>query len=189
MNLVNCKAGEPSNEPKKKKKMGEGCLFTLVCNAFGQNCTHTFSDAEQTPRAHWTIPCLSNPHYSSAKKGGGELFRKEQTNSCPFCNSLVTSTCQTRGSHPPRYKRYQVLPTLKVARVAAGLTGTILLLWGPASNAPPTCLQLVFPGSPLHSRNRDRFLLSHWAQSLDKVLSSCLPSSLSFKYLKKIVFF
>lgn len=79
-----------------------------------------------------------------------ELFWKKQTNSCPFCNSLLTSTCQTRGSHPPRYKRHQVLPTLQVAGVAAGLAGTILLLWGPASNAeaPPTCLQLVFQTAP-----------------------------------------
>lgn len=150
--------------------------------------THIFQMLSK-PQQHTERPHVCLTLIILLQKKRGELFRKEQTNSCPFCNSLLTSACQTRASHPPPYKRHQVLPTLKVARVAAGLTGTILLLWGPASNVPPTCLQLVFPNSPLHSRNRDRFLLSHWAQSLDKVLSSCLPSSLSFKYLKKIVFF
>lgn len=189
MNLVNCKASKPSNEPKKKKKGGGRCLFTLVCNAFRQNCTHTFSDAEQTPTAHWTITCLPNPHYSSAKKKGGGIISKG-TNQLLPCLQQLTNLCLSNKSESSS----SVQKTSGTAHIKSGPCGsrvdsTILLLWGPASNAPPTCLQLVFPDSPLHSRNRDRFLLSHWAQSLDKVLSSCLPSSLSFKYLKKIVFF
>lgn len=146
---------------KRKKKWGKG-VFLHWCAMHSGKIAHTHFQMLSKPQEHTerSHVCLTLIILLQKKRGGG-LFRKEQTNSCPFCNSLVTSTCQTRGSHPPRYKRHQVLPTLKVARVAAGLTGTILLLWGPASNAPPTCLQLVFPGSPLHSRNRDRFLLSH----------------------------
>lgn len=139
--------------------MGEG-VFLHWCAMHSGKIAHTHFQMLSKPQEHTERPHVYLTLIILLQKKKRELFRKEQTTSCPFCNSLLTS-CQTRASHPPPHKRHQVLPTLKVARVAAGLTGTILLLWGPASNAPPTCLQLVFPDSPLHSWNRDRFLLSH----------------------------
>lgn len=99
------------------------------------------------PRAHGKVPHLSNPHYSFAKKKKLFWKKQNQNNSCPFCNNLLNSTCQTRGNYLPRYKRHQALYSLTVACVTVRLLYTISILWGPAGhvNAPPTWLQLVSP--------------------------------------------
>lgn len=108
-----------------------------------------FQMLSKPPRAHWKIwktSHLSNPYYSFAKKNSFERKTK-QNNSCPFCNNLLTSTCQTRRNYPPQYKRHQALPSLKVTCVTAGLPyTTTLLLWGPACKAKalPTGLGSVF---------------------------------------------
>lgn len=186
MNLVNCKASKPSNEPKKKKN-GEG-VFLHWCAMHSGKFAHTHFQMLSKPQEHTERSTVCLTLIILLQKNKKELFQKKQTNSCPFCNSLLTFTCQTRGSHPPQYKRHQVLPTLKWPVWQQGwqaqscFFGALL-----ATPLPPA--SSLFSDSPLNSWNRDRFLLSHWAQSLDKVLSSCLPSSLSFKYLKKIVFF
>lgn len=63
--------------------------------------------------------------------------KQNQNNSCPFCNNLLTCTCQTIGNYPPRYRRHQALPSLKVTCVTAGLPYTTLLLWDPTARQRP----------------------------------------------------
>lgn len=43
------------------------------------------------------------------------LGKKKKKNSCPPCNNLLISTCQTRRKLSP-YKRHQVLPSLRVTQ-------------------------------------------------------------------------
>lgn len=119
----------------------------MQCNAFRENRAPKFPDAEQTPQEHMgrSPICLTLIILLQKKK----LFWKKQNqnNSCPFCNNLLNSTCQTRGNYLPRYKRHQALYSLTVACVTVRLLYTISILWGPAGhvNAPPTWLQLVSP--------------------------------------------
>lgn len=175
---------------QKRKKKGGGGVFLHWCAMHSGKIAHTHFQTLSKPQQHTerSHVCLTLIILLQKKKGGGIISKG--TNQLLPCLQQLTNLCLSNKSESSS----SVQKTSGTAHIKSGPCGsrvdsTILLLWGPASNAPPTCLQLVFPDSPLHSRNRDRFLLSHWAQSLDKVLSSYLPSSLSFKYLKKIVFF
>lgn len=82
--------------------------------------------------------------------------KQNENNSCPFCNNLLTSTCQTIGNYPPWYKRHQALPSLKETCVTAGLPHTTLLLWGPVARQRALLPASDLFYSPLNPLNCER---------------------------------
>lgn len=79
MNLVNCKASKPSNEPKKKKKGGGG-VFLHWCAMHSGKIAHTHFQTLSKPQQHTerSHVCLTLIILLQKKKGGGNYFERNK---------------------------------------------------------------------------------------------------------------
>lgn len=78
MNLVNCKASKPSNEPKKEKKNGEG-VFLHGCAMHSGKIAHAHFQMLNKPQEHTgQSPVCLTLIILLQKKGGGNYFERNK---------------------------------------------------------------------------------------------------------------
>lgn len=83
MNLVNCKAGEPSNEPKKKKKWGKG-VFLHWCAMHSGKIAHTHFQMLSKPQEHTERSHVCLTLIILLQKKGGGIISKGTNQLLPF---------------------------------------------------------------------------------------------------------